>query len=175
MKKTTLYLLLIYMVFHLGGCEKTEDGSYVAPITVYEKVKGNWKLSNLKMVDEYAKANSIKPDEQDITTLFGFENFVVELNVDSNNEPTSFKVIGDVPQLFHTEGYWSLSSEFPQTDLTPLVIDLYDNSAKIEVADRLYLTSIPGARNEMELKLIRQSNGVPYLSYVFKLEPATQN
>lgn len=175
MKKTGIYLLLIFMALHIGSCEKTDDGSYVAPITVYEKVYGSWTLSSLKMVDEYAKANSIKPDEQDLSNWFNFSEFTIELNVDANNEPTTYKVNGDVPELFLPEGFWSLSASHPQTDLTPIAINLYANSAKNQLADQLFISSIPGANNELEFKLIRKANQVPYLSYVFKLIPATLN
>ena len=163
------------MALHFESCEKTEDGSYVAPITVYEKVNGKWTLSSLKMVDEYAKANSIKPDEQDISALFNFPEFTIELNVDANNEPTTFKVTGDAPELFLPEGFWSLSASFPQTDLTPIAINLYANGSKNQLVDQLIISSIPGAKNEMEFKLVRKANQIPYLSYVFKLIPATLN
>ncbi|MFT3740625.1 MAG: DUF5004 domain-containing protein [Breznakibacter sp.] len=177
MKKTAIYALLFFAALQLGGCELTDDGSYVAPVTVYEKVNGTWALTKLSMVDNYAISNAIEPTEQEITYWFNFETLTITLNVDPENNPTTYSVSGDVPELFLKEGYWSLNSPFTRTDQSPLVINLYQNASKDRVADQLVLSSIPsgGASNGMEFKLVRQSNGLSFLTYVFKLSPVTQN
>src|SRR5690554_2583830 len=102
----------VLVLFFLGllalGCNELEDGSYVEPITVYEKIHGSWNLMNLKMVDEFAKANNIMPSEQNLSSLFNYDTFQITFNVDNNMEPSSYTVTGNVPPLFQLNGYWRL-------------------------------------------------------------------
>lgn len=154
------------------GCYQTDDGSYVAPITIYEKINGSWSLDQLTLVDEYAKANAITPDNDDLTSWFNYQTFQIKFSVDENDEPTSFEVTGDVPELFLKSGYWSLSSSYPNTDLSAVRINLYSDASKTDIVDQLRLTSIPGAQETMEIQLVRESNGIAYASYLFNLSPA---
>ena len=78
MKCKSLYWLAFMMCFFAIGCDNTDDGSYVEPITLYEKVNGNWGLTNLKMVDEVAKANKIEPNEENLSTYFNYEDFKIK-------------------------------------------------------------------------------------------------
>lgn len=152
------------------GCDNTEDGSYVDPITLYEKVNGNWGLTNLKLVDEFAIVNAIEPHEENLSTYFNYEDFKIKFNVDEKNQPTSYEVLGDVPPLFAPKGFWRLSSDFQQTNASgPVSIYLYSDAQKTQKTDELKLTSIPGNNDEMELKLVHSSGGSAYASYVFKL------
>lgn len=152
------------------GCDNTEDGSYVDPITIYEKVNGNWGLTNLKMVDEFAKANKIEPNEENLSTYFNYEDFKIKFNVDERNNPTTYEVTGNVPPLFAPKGYWQLSSDFqPTTPGNAVKIYLYSDSQKTQKTDELRVTSMPGKGGEMELQLARVSGGATFLSYVFKL------
>lgn len=151
------------------GCDEQDDGNHVDPITLYEKVNGSWGLMNLKMVDEVAKANAIEPSEQNLSTLFNYENFQLQLNVDGSMNPTTYEVTGDVPPLFALSGYWALSSDFQQPNGQPTRIYLYSDAAKTQKTDELRLTSVPGSNDEMEIQLVRTSAGTPFVSYVFKL------
>lgn len=172
MKKASFYLLLFVIMFPLGGCDKTDDGTFTEPITIYEKINGVWNLSSLRYIDEFAKANNIEPNEDLLTSWFNFSDFKLTLNVDANNQPLDFKVTGDVPELFPASGYWQLSSAFPLTTMKPVVVGLYADASKSTLIGELQLISIPGANAEMELQLVRTTNGVAYASYVFKLLPA---
>lgn len=158
------------MCFFAIGCDNTEDGSYVAPITLYEKVNGNWGLTNLKMVDEVAKANKIEPNEENLSTYFNYEDFKIKFNVDESNKPTSYEVTGDVPPLFAPKGYWALSSEF-QSSIAGVgtKIYLYSDSQKTQKTDELELVSVPGKSKELQFQLVHSSGDVKFVSYVFKL------
>ena len=152
------------------GCDNTEDGSYVDPITIYEKVSGNWGLTNLKMVDVFAKANKIEPNEENLSTYFNYEDFKIKFNVDEKNNPTSYEVTGNVPPLFAPKGYWRLSTDFQPTNPgNPVKIYLYSDAQKTQKTDELRVGSIPGKNGEMEIQLDHASGGIVFVSYVFKL------
>lgn len=151
------------------SCSKIDDGSHVEPITLYEKVNGNWGLMNLKMVDEVAKKTAISPSEQNLSSLFNFADFKISFNVNERNQPTTYEVIGDVPPLFAPSGYWKLSSDFQPTGQTPIKIYLYSDAAKSQKTDELRITSVPGSNGEMEFQLTRTSEGAEFVSYVFRL------
>jgi len=170
MKCNSIYWLAVVMCFMAFGCDNTEDGSYVDPITLYEKVNGNWGLTNLKLVDEFALKNAIEPHEENLSTYFNYEDFKIKFNVDEKNQPTSYEVLGDVPPLFAPKGFWRLSSDFQQTNASgPVSIYLYSDAQKTQKTDELKLTSVPGNSDEMEFKLVHSSGGSTYASYVFKL------
>lgn len=157
------------MCFFAISCDNTEDGSYVDPITLYEKVNGNWALTNLKMVDEVAKANKIEPNEENLSTYFNYEDFKIKFNVDEKNKPTSYEVTGNVPPLFAAKGYWALSSDFQPTNTGANKIYLYSDAQKTQKTDELRLISVPGKNGEMQIQLTRSSGGVDFVSYIFKL------
>lgn len=76
--KHLFYLLIAWSAL---GCNDMDDGPFVEPITLYEKVNGNWSLESLKMIDEVAKANAESPSEQNISSFFNFSEFKLSLNV----------------------------------------------------------------------------------------------
>ncbi|KLT69231.1 DUF5004 domain-containing protein [Flavobacterium sp. ABG] len=169
MKCKSMYWLAVVISLLAIGCDTIEDGSHVDPITIYEKVNGNWELTNLKMVDEFAKANKVEPSEENLSTYFNYEDFKIKFNVDEKNRPTSYEVTGDVPALFAPKGYWALSSDFQQTNASAVRILLYSDAQKTQKTDELRVTSVPGKNKEMQLQLMRTSGGVDFVSYVFKL------
>ncbi|MDR3217518.1 MAG: DUF5004 domain-containing protein [Dysgonamonadaceae bacterium] len=163
----TFFLLL---AFHFAGCEPvTDDGTYVDPITLYEKVNGSWKLSDITQIDETAKTMGISPSELKLTEQFDFTSFAIALNVDAAQTPTSYLVSGAAPELFPNQGFWDLNTSFPYANAKAPTINLYSDQAKTTLIGQLSITSIPGAKPEMELKLSRSSDGVPFVSYVYKL------
>ena len=83
-------------------------------------------------------------------------------------QPSSYEVLGDVPPLFETKGYWELSSAFQQTTGSAVRIYLYSDAAKTLLTDELRLTAVPGSNREMEIQLVRVSGGTAFISYVFK-------
>ncbi|MDR2065900.1 MAG: DUF5004 domain-containing protein [Prevotellaceae bacterium] len=161
--------LLFVAIFIFTGCADTDDGSYVSPITVSEKTNGDWHLLNLTQIDETAKKAGLNPSEMSLTDQFEFTTFGITLNVDDDGNPTSYAVSGNAPDIFNEQGYWSLDTDFPQTNGTPPTILLYGDAAKTQKTGKLSITGIPGATPEMELKLTRTSNNVPFVSYQFKL------
>jgi hypothetical protein len=168
MRCKIIYLLAIISLLAIG-CNEPDDGDHVNPITLYEKIDGEWGLMNLKMVDEIAKASKTEPSEQDISTLFNYDNFRIKLNVDENMKPTTYEVTGGVPPLFALSGYWALSSDFQQTTGDAVRIYLYSDAQKTMKTDELRLVSVPGSNEEMEIHLVRTSAGIPFVSYKFKL------
>ena len=168
MRCKIIYLLAFISLFAVS-CNEMDDGSHVDPITLNEKITGEWGLMNLKMVDEVAKANKLEPSEQVLSTLFNYDNFRIKFNVDEKMNPTSYEVTGDVPPLFALSGYWKLSSDFQQSTGEPVRIYLYSDAQKTIKTDELKLTAVPGSSEEMELQLVRTSGGTPFVSYSFKL------
>lgn len=161
--------LLAFVGFLALGCNETDDGNPTDPITLYEKVNGEWGLMSLKMVDEFAKSNAVEPSEQNLSTLFNYEDFKIRFSVDSKMEPTTYEVLGDVPPLFAPSGYWKLSAAFQPARAEGVLIYLYSDAAKTQLTDELRLISDPGSNEEMEFQLTRVSNGTAFVSYLFKL------
>lgn len=168
MKCNIIYGLAVVCLLAFG-CSKIDDGSHVDPITLYEKVNGNWGLMNLKMVDEFAKKNAIEPSEQNLSSMFNYATFKISFDVNEKMEPTTYEVIGEVPPLFAPNGYWELSTPFQPTGQVPVLIYLYSDAAKTQKTDELRLTSVPGSNGEMEIQLTRSSEGTPFVSYIFRL------
>ncbi|KAA6343700.1 hypothetical protein EZS27_008644 [termite gut metagenome] len=166
------FLPLLVFFVSLVACNDTDDGSYVAPITTYEKIKGSWALKSLKQVDEIAKANLQSPSEMTLTDLFGFSTFTITLNVDAGNLPTTYAVDGSAPALFASNGYWELDFPYPNTNATPALIHLYADAAKTQRTGDLHVTAVPSATQTLELRLTRSTKGVPFVSYVYSLSPA---
>lgn len=173
-KKKLLPLISLFLLLIIIGCEKQDDGSYVQPITRYEKIAGTWKLTTIKQTDEIAKANVTKPDELVLTSLFNFTTFQITFNVDSSSigiKPTTFQVTGSAPVLFATEGYWDMDSPFARTDGKPSKILLYSDAEKTKLLDRLELTAVPTTKKTMEIRLVRTDDKeIPYLSYTYSLK-----
>ena len=51
----SLYALLLLSLMtgaFFTACNDTDDGSYVAPITLGEKIQGKWTLKSIRQVDE---------------------------------------------------------------------------------------------------------------------------
>ena len=166
--------LLMVAVLPFVSCNDTDDGSYVAPITIYEKINGNWAVTSLKQVDEIAKANAQSPIEMTLTDQFSFSTFTINLNVDSNNEPTNYQIGGTAPKFFPSEGYWSLEYPFQNTDGSASIINLNSDASKDTQVDQLSVTAIPGSNKVLELKFSRKAKGVTFVSYVYQLSPVQQ-
>lgn len=164
-----LFVCLMFFASSYIGCKKPNDGAYAEPITLYEKLKGNWKLNEILQVDETAKIAGINPKEMSLFGEFNFDSFNIALNVDNANKPTSYKVTGDVPELFPNEGFWDLDASFPTTSGASPIINLYSDQDKKILTGQLTVLSIPGAKAEMEFKLTRKTAGVAFVSYQYKL------
>jgi hypothetical protein len=174
MRKTNYYLLflLLFMSFP-QGCELTDDGTYTAPITLYERIPGTWKLSAITQVDEVAKANSQKPTEKTLTGKFNFRTFIITLNVDSSSmQPTTYSVAGTAPELFPNSGYWQLDEPYYHADQSATNILLFSDEARTQQTDKLMVMTIPGDKANLDFSLTRNDNGSPYVTYVYKLKSA---
>lgn len=167
--------LLMVLFLTLTACDGTDDGTFVAPITVYEKINGDWKVLSLKQVDEIAKANSQSPSEMSLTSQFDFSTFTISLNVDSDSNPTSYEVGGTAPKFFPEQGFWSLDYPFHNTDGTPNVIQLFSDRDKKSLVGELYITFIPGSNQTMEFKFTRKAKDVAFVSYVYQLSPINKS
>jgi len=174
MKKAWIYACLLLVLIQLGGCNQTEDGSYVAPISIYEKIDGNWSFTTVKLVDELAKAKGQTISEVNISSKFNYNTATLSFNEDEKGNPTTYQVTGDVPELFALSGYWNLSNPYPNTDGTSVKINLYSDAAKTQLTDQLLLTAIPGTSNTMEFKLVRYWDSRAYVSYSYVLNPIAQ-
>lgn len=144
----------------LFSCNTVDDGSYVAPITQYEKISGQWKINSVTQTDE------VENKKMTLTNLFNFGSFGIQLNVDNDNNPTSYSIEGQAPALIPTSGTWRMVNAFVNTD---------GSAPQIVLNDDVYLTvtGVPGSKRELELKFARTQNGKAFVSYTYNLQPAT--
>lgn len=170
MKRTVFILGCMVMMQFFMACNKTNDGTFTEPISIYEKMGGTWVLTRLNMVDELAAANSLKPDAMNLTGKFNFKTFAITLQLNEQFEPGTFEVSGDAPALFIKSGFWKLSNPYPNTDGTAVQLELYTDEGKTNLADVLSITSLPGNRAVMDFALTRQSDNVPFITYQYSLK-----
>lgn len=162
-------VLLLFLLFVAGGlmaltsCNDTEDGSYVAPITLGEKVNGKWVLNSITQIDEVAGTESLN-----LTGLFDFRTFSITLNADADNRPTGFSVEGQAPALLPLQGTWDINT-FTHSDGKANQITLKGSDRTVV----LTLTATPGANRVLELKMTRRQKGQAFVSYVYNLIPAS--
>lgn len=140
----------------LFSCNTVEDGSYVAPLTQYEKISGRWIINSVTQTDE------VENKKMTLTNLFDFDTFGIQLNVDADNKPTSYSIEGNAPALIPTSGTWSMGNAFVNTDGSAPLIILNNNVY-------LTVTGVPGSKRELEYKLTRTQNGKPFVSYTYNL------
>lgn len=166
-----IHALLLFSLVSTGvsltSCSDTEDGSFVAPITLSEKINGNWVLNSLVQTDEISTTNL------DLTGQFNFLSFGINLQADENNNPISFSVSGNAPALLPVSGTWEMEHNFTNTNGTPARIFLYADDNKSQKAATLTVNSVPGNSRVLEFKLTRKQKGQAFVSYVYNLVPAT--
>jgi len=172
MKKTVVILFCLMVTQLFTGCYKTDDGTYTDPITIYEKMVGNWTTSGVTQIDLIAVAAATKPDKVALTSKFNFKTFTINFAADDKFNPTTFTVGGTSPELFLKSGYWKLNNPYPNTDGSPLVIELYSDEAKTQLVDELTISVVPGARATLQFDLIRKTDNIPYVSYQYLLKLA---
>lgn len=159
-------LMLLWLMFATSfySCNQTEDGSYVPPITISEKINGEWVLNSVTQVDE------ITSKSVDLTGQLSFMSFAIKLQADDQQQPTTFSVSGQAPALLPAQGTWTMENNFSNSDATPARIFLYEGSKKTAV---LTITATPGNNRVLEFKFTRKQKGEPFVSYVYNLVPAT--
>ena len=74
----TSLLLALTVITGVGACSTIDDGSYVEPIRLYEKIEGKWVLNSLIQTDETNAKNMT------LTNELNFDTFVLSLNRDQN-------------------------------------------------------------------------------------------
>jgi len=170
MQLRNFHLQVLFTLFLLlTACATTNDGAYVTPISISEKIGGQWSAISVKQTDEIAKAAGESVSELGLSRQFSFISFSIDFGTDSKNNPTSYTVTGDAPALIPETGYWGMPNLFPNTDTTPNEIYLYSDQAKANKTATLTLSSVPGLLDVFEFKLTRRSNGVAFVSYTYRL------
>ena len=140
----------------LSSCSTTEDGSFVDPIKLTEKIGGNWMLNSITQVDETSG------NEMTLTNLLGFDTFCINLS-----EGGQFSISGNAPKLIPTTGTWELDNNYVKStgEATQLLLKGSEGDVKLTVA------STPGATPELGFQLSRTSEGKAFLSYKYSLSP----
>lgn len=164
-----ILVAFIVTVGIFSACTDTNDGTYVAPISISEKIHGTWAAISVKQTDEIAKTAGQTPTDLGLSRQFNFTSFHVLFNTDDKNNPTSYSISGDAPALIPASGYWNMPNLFINTDATPNEIYLYADAAKTQKTATLTLASVPGLLDVFEFKLTRRSNGVAFVSYTYRL------
>jgi hypothetical protein len=165
--KMVKVLPIVSLLFLIGSCfvscNDTDDGSYVAPITLYEKVSGKWMLNSIKQVDE------ISSQSMALTSSLSFDSFAIDLNTDAKENPTTFTVEGTAPAILPTSGTWEMGNKFTNSDGTAAKILLHGTNKTYT----LTVTNVPGSDKVLEFKLTRKAKGKAFVSYVYNLIPDT--
>jgi len=156
MRKTAKVLMLLLAMTVTGlcftACDDIEDGSYVPPITLGEKIAGEWQLSAITQIDE------TNAKTMDLTGQFDFATFGLSLNGDG-----TFTVSGHAPAFIPESGTWRMANDFVSTDGTAAQIILNDNVF-------LTVTGVPtGGTSHLKFKLTRKAKGVAFVSYEYDL------
>lgn len=152
--KTLLLLSALAPTALLTSCATTEDGDYVTPIQLTEKIGGNWVLNSITQTDE------TNATEMALTTLLNFDSFGLALN-----DGGQFTVTGNAPKLLPMSGTWELDNNFVKStgDATQLLLKGSDGSV------RLTVTATPGNNPELGFQLTRKQGGQAFVSYKYSL------
>jgi len=163
--------LLVFGAFLIlfTSCATTDDGVYVAPISIAEKISGQWSAISVKQTDEIAKAAGESETDLGLSRQFSFISFSIDFGTDDKKNPTYYTVTGDAPALIPVSGFWGMPNLFTNTDTSPNEIYLYADQAKTIKTATLTLSSVPGLLDVFEFKLTRRTNGVPFVSYTYRL------
>lgn len=136
------------------SCATTDDGDYVAPIQLSEKIGGNWVLNSIVQTDE------TNATELALTSLLGFDTFSLNLS-----DGGQFSVSGNAPKLLPTTGTWELDKNYVKStgDATQLILMGSEGIVTLTV------TTTPGAKPELGFQLTRKQGGQPFISYKYSL------
>lgn len=134
------------------ACDDTEDGSFVPPITLGEKIAGKWQLSSITQIDE------TNDKTMDLTGQFDFATLGLNLNEDG-----TFTVSGNAPAFIPESGTWKMANDFVSSDGSAAQIILNDNVF-------LTVTAVPtGGTSHLKFKLTRKAKGIAFVSYEYDL------
>lgn len=152
--KSLLLSLALVPTMLFTSCATTDDGDYVEPIRLTEKIGGSWVLNTIVQTDE------TNATEMTLTTLLGFDTFSLNLGEDGQ-----FSVTGQAPQLLPTSGTWELDNNFVKStgDATQLLLKGSEGTATLTI------TATPGAKAELGFQLTRKQGGQPFVSYKYSL------
>lgn len=152
--KAFLLLLALAPTVLCSSCATTEDGDYVAPVGLTEKIGGNWVLNSIVQTDE-ATATDLA-----LTTLLDFDTFGINLT-----DGGQFTVSGNAPKLLPTNGTWELDNNFVKStgEATQIILKGSEGAATLTV------TATPGAKPELGFQLTRRAGGQAFVSYKYSL------
>lgn len=152
--KAFVLLLALAPAALFTSCAVTEDGDYVSPIQLTEKIGGNWVLNSIVQTDE------TNATDMTLTSLLDFDTFSINLE-----ESGSFTVNGNAPKLLPTSGVWELDNNFVKStgEAAQLLLKGSDGTTALTV------TATPGAKPELGFQLTRKQNGQAFVSYKYNL------
>ncbi len=157
--------MTIALVF--TACTPAERQELGVPRNIVESLAGNWKLTKATQVDEDAAKKGFPYKELDITSLFPYTNFVLQLNL-NNGVPATFTTTpGSSPKIIKlASGTWSLDD-----NLSPKNVTL-TSGATTEIVT---LGGYPvGPYNTLKLKVERKDAATGKLLISYSYEFAKQ-
>lgn len=102
-----------------------------------------------------------------LTNELEFDTFVIHLQTDSENKPTTFNVEGKAPRLLPINGNWRMDYDFTKSDGTASQL-LLESGGKLTA---LTVTALPGSDRKLGFRLTRRANGQALVSYTYGLIP----
>ena len=153
MKAFLLFIALAPTALFIS-CATTDDGDYVSPIQLTEKIGGNWVLNSITQTDE-TNATDLA-----LTTLLDFDTFGINLG-----ENGQFAVSGNAPKLLPTSGTWELDNNYVKStgEANRILLKGSEGTAILTV------TATPGAKPELGFQLTRKQGGQAFVSYKYNL------
>ncbi len=161
---TLVFFAMLPSAFIFMSCSTVEDGSYVAPISLYEKIGGKWVLNAIEQTDETTS------QKMALTNVLDFDTFVINLHTDEANNPTTFSVEGTAPALLPLNGTWQLDNAYTKSDATASNILLKGETGEM----KLTVTGVPGNDAILAFRLTRKANGKAFVSYTYNLMSAVK-
>lgn len=160
--KPLAVLLALTAALGCVSCSSVDDGDYVDPITLSEKIGGRWVVNSVIQTDE-TNAKTMT-----LTDLLDFDTFVINFDRDASGNPSTFSIEGNAPALLPQKGTWKMDYNFTKSDATASQILLTGSDQPVS----LTVTTLPGNNQTLEYKLVRKVNGQPFVSYSYNLTKA---
>lgn len=109
---TKIFFPVLLVAILFSGCRPDEFKEIGEPREIAASFGGVWKLTKVTQKDEESARKGFPYSELDLTTIFPYTQFTLNLNVDNNLSPSGFtSTPGSSPDIIGlASGTWSLDN-----------------------------------------------------------------